>query len=220
MNRATVTLKAVAASFIYAPPNKSLEGTANSAALIRKACPQLRCVRRPSAPALGGLLVARDSEEIMDTQTLIATLEAAPGIIIGLVREVPPQNLKRRPAPNKWSAHEHACHISTGDAAFLSRLELMLSNPLPQIKSMEPSPDEEAGSLLSVDLDEALGRYVRERALVVKRLKELSADDWQRTAEHEAFSHYSVYIMFRHLLMHEMLHAYRIDELMLKKDWE
>jgi hypothetical protein len=26
--------------------------------------------------------------------------------------------------------------------------------------------------------------------------------------------------MFRHLLMHEMLHAYRIDELMLKKDWE
>jgi len=153
----------------------------------------------------------------MDTQTLIVTLEAAPGIIIGLVREVPPQNLKRRPAPNKWSAHEHACHISTGQATFLSRLELMLSDPLPQIKSMEPSPDEEAGSLLSVDLDEALGRYVRERALVVKRLKELSADDWQRTAEHEAFSHYSVYIMFRHLLMHEMLHAYRIDELMLKR---
>src|SRR4029077_16808971 len=91
---------------------------------------------------------------IMETQTLIATLEAAPGIIIGLVREVPPQNLKRRPAPNKWSAHEHACHISTGQATFLSRLELMLSDPLPKIKSMEPSPDEEAGSLLSVDLDE------------------------------------------------------------------
>jgi len=71
--------------------------------------------------------------------------------------------------------------------------------------------------MLSVDLDQALGQYVRERALVVKRLKELSADDWQRTAEHEAFSHYSVYIMFRHLLTHEMHHAYRIDELMLKK---
>jgi hypothetical protein len=82
---------------------------------------------------LGGLLAAHDLEEIMNTQTLIATLEAAPGIIIGLVREVPPQNLKRRPAPNKWSAHEHACHISTGDAAFLSRLELMLSDPHPQL---------------------------------------------------------------------------------------
>jgi uncharacterized damage-inducible protein DinB len=156
----------------------------------------------------------------VDTQTLIASLEAAPGIIIGLVREVPPQYLKRRPAPNKWSAHEHACHISTGHMAFLARLELMLSEPHPQIKSMEPSPEEEAGALLNVDLEEALSRYVRERALVVQRLKELSADDWQRTAEHDAFSHYSVHIMFRHMLMHEMLHAYRIDELMLKKDWE
>ena len=156
----------------------------------------------------------------MDTEKLIASLEAAPGIIIGLIREVPPQNLKRRPAPNKWSAHEHACHISSGHEAFLARLELMLSDPHPQIKSMAPSPDEEAGSLLSVDLDEALSRYVRERSLVVHRLKELSAEDWQRTAEHEAFRHYSVYIMFRHVLMHEMLHAYRIDELMLKKDWK
>ena len=50
-----------------------------------------------------------------NTQTLIATLEGAPDIIISLVREVPPQNLKRRPSPNKWSAHEHACHISTVD---------------------------------------------------------------------------------------------------------
>jgi len=156
----------------------------------------------------------------MNTQKLIASLEAAPDIIIGLVREVPPQNLKRRPAPDKWSAHEHACHISSGDAAFLSRLELMLSDPHPHIKAMEQTPEEEAGSLLSVDLDEALDGYVRERTLVVKRLKELSAEDWQRTAEHEAFSHYSVHIMFRHLLIHEMHHAYRIDELMLKKDWE
>ena len=52
-----------------------------------------------------------------NTQTLIATLESAPEIIYSLVREVPPQNLKRRPSPNKWSAHEHACHISTGDTA-------------------------------------------------------------------------------------------------------
>jgi len=60
----------------------------------------------------------------VDTQTLIASLEAAPGIIIGLIREVPPQNLKRRPAPNKWSAHEHACHLSIGQDIFLSRLEV------------------------------------------------------------------------------------------------
>ena len=154
-----------------------------------------------------------------DAQTLIATLQSAPRLIIGLVREVPPQNLKRRPSPTKWSAHEHACHISTADTAYLSRLELMLSDPEPYINSMLPSADEEAGSLLNTDLDEALDLYVRERVRLVERLKELSEGEWQRTAKHETYSHYSVFIMFRDLLLHEMLHAYRIEELMLKKDW-
>jgi uncharacterized damage-inducible protein DinB len=155
-----------------------------------------------------------------NTQTLIATLENAPDIIIGIIREVPPQNLKRRPSPNKWSAHEHACHIFSADATYLSRLDLMLSDSTPYIRSLVPSPEEEAGSLLKIDLDKALDHYVRERAHLIKRLKELSVEDWQRTAEHEEYSHYSVMIMFRELLMHEMHHAYRIEELVLKKDWE
>ena len=72
----------------------------------------------------------------------------------------------------------------------------------------------------SLYLDESLDRYVQERASLVKRLEELSPDEWQKAAVHEAFDHYSVFIMFRHLLNHEMLHAYRIEELLLKKDWD
>jgi len=155
-----------------------------------------------------------------NTTTLIAALENAPGIIIPLLREVPPQYLKRRHSPTKWSDYEHACHLSGSVGPFLARLDLMLSAPEPHIKSIVNSPEEESGALLSIDLDESLDRYVRERAGLVKRLKELSVEDWQRTAEHEAFSHYSVWIMFRHLLNHEMFHAYRIEELLLKKDWE
>ena len=155
-----------------------------------------------------------------DTAALIAALENAPGVIIPLIREVPPQYLKRRPSPTKWSAYVHACHLSGTVGPFLERLDLMLSDPAPLIRSIINSPEVESGALLSVDLDESLERYVRERASLVKRLKELSEEDWQRTAEHEAFSHYSVWIMFRHLLNHEMFHAYRIEELLLKKDWE
>src|SRR6185369_637548 len=135
-----------------------------------------------------------------DTTTLIAALENAPDVIIPLIREVPPQYLKRRPSPTKWSAHEHACHLATSDRPFLERLELMLTAPSPYIRSLLPSPEEEAGALLSIDLDEVLDQYVRERINLVQRLKELSVEDWQRRAEHEAFSHYSVWIMFRHLL--------------------
>ena len=155
-----------------------------------------------------------------DTTTLISALESAPGVIIPLIREVPPQILKRRPSPTKWSAYEHAVHLSQSDVAFRARLDLILSTPQPLIKSIENSPEDEAGAMLDIDLDESLDRYVRERASLVTRLKQLSPEEWQKTAEHEAFDHYSVWIMFRHVLNHEMLHAYRIEELLLKKDWD
>lgn len=155
-----------------------------------------------------------------DTASLISALEAAPGVIIPLIREVPPEILKRRPSPAKWSAYEHAVHLSQSDAAFRERLELILSTPEPFIKTIENSAEDEAGAMLDVDLNESLGRYVRERASLVERLNQLSPEEWYKTAVHEAFDHYSVFIMFRHVLNHEMLHAYRIEELLLKKDWD
>jgi hypothetical protein len=79
-----------------------------------------------------------------------------PLVLSTLIREVPPQYLKRRPSPTKWYAHEHACHLSGSDAPFLARLDLMLSAPAPYIKSILNSAEVEAGALLSVDLDEAL----------------------------------------------------------------
>ena len=155
-----------------------------------------------------------------DIDILISALETAPGVIIPLIREVPPQILKRRPSPTKWSAYEHAVHLSQSDVAFRARLDLILSTPNPFIETIENSAEDEEGAMLDLDLDESLERYVRERESLVERLKKLSPDEWQKTAEHEAFDHYSVFIMFRHLLNHEMLHSYRIEELLLKKDWD
>src|SRR5215210_9239360 len=155
-----------------------------------------------------------------DTAALISALETAPGVIIPLMREVPPQILKRRPSPETWSAYENAIHLSQSDASFRARLDMILSTPEPFIKTIENSPEDEAGAMLEIDLDESLDRYISERAALVERLKKLSPEEWQKTAVHEAFDHYSVWIMFRHLLNHEMLHSYRIEELLLKKDWD
>lgn len=120
----------------------------------------------------------------------------------------------------KWSAYEHAVHLSQSDVAFRARLELILTTDEPIIKTIENSAEDEAGAMLEVDLDESLERYVRERASLVERLKQLTPEQWYKTAVHEAFDHYSVFIMFRHVLNHEMFHSYRIEELLLKKDWD
>jgi hypothetical protein len=157
---------------------------------------------------------------VSDTANLISALETAPGVVLPLIREVPPQILKRRPSPGKWSAYENAIHLSQSDVAFRARLDLILTEREPFIKTIENSPEDEAGAMLEVDLDESLERYTRERVSLVQRLKQLSPDEWQKTAVHEAFDHYSVFIMFRHLYVHEMHHAYLIEQLLLKNDWD
>lgn len=166
------------------------------------------------------MLSSRGEIFMSDTTTLISALETAPGVIIPMIREVPPATLKRRPSPAKWSAYEHAVHLSQSDAVFHERLDLILSQPQAHIAAISPSPADESGALLEVNLDESLDRYARERASLVERLKELSPAEWQKTAVHEAFDHYSVFIMFRSVLTHEMLHAYRIEELLLQKAWD
>lgn len=155
-----------------------------------------------------------------DSTALISSLETSPLVIIPLIREVPPEILKRRPAPQKWSAYEHAIHLSQSDSAFRARLDLILSTPDPIIKTIENSLQDEAGAMLEVDLVESLDRYVRERASLVERLKQLTPEQWQKNAVHEAFDHYSVFIMFRHLYLHEIHHAYLLEQLLLKNDWD
>jgi hypothetical protein len=157
---------------------------------------------------------------MQDPQRVIAALEGAPGLVVPLIREVPPAILRRRPKPGKWSAHEHACHLAVVHKLFLPRLEMMLHDPNPRIVPYQPERDETEDHLLQLDLEESLQRFVADRQRLVERLQGLRPEDWSRTAEHPEYNHYSVFIMFRHLALHDLFHAYRIEELLLKKDWD
>jgi hypothetical protein len=151
--------------------------------------------------------------------TVIDALERGPAIVVPLVREVPPSILKRRPAPGEWSAHEHACHLAVVHRLFAERLETMLSASSPVIAPYDPIRDEPDDMLLNLDLNAMLDRYVADRRSLVARLRQLSSDDWNRIAEHREYSHYSVFIMFRHLALRDFYHANQIEELLLRKEW-
>ncbi len=149
------------------------------------------------------------------------SLTNAPRIILPLVRDISVEVVKRRPRPDKWSAHEHACHLAEVHSLFFLRLEQMLSESQPRIRPYDPDRDMTShDALLHVDLEQALTRFENDRRQLVEKLKRLSPEDWLRTASHPEYAHYSIFIMFRHLALHDLLHAYRIEELLLKRDWD
>jgi uncharacterized damage-inducible protein DinB len=151
--------------------------------------------------------------------SVIEALRRAPDVIIPLVREAPPGILRRRPASGKWSIHEHACHLAAVPPLFSDRLKAMLAEAHPVITPYDPGTNDNPDALLAINLEEALDRFRRERSHLVDRLRSLRPEDWQRTAEHAEYSHYSVFIMFRHLALHDFFHSYRIEELLLSRQW-
>ena len=151
------------------------------------------------------------------TAVVMDALRRAPLIVLPLVREAPPEDLRKRPAPNRWSIHEHACHLAHVHGLFFDRLDRMLAEPEPVIRPYLPGAQEADDFLLKMDLEGSLGRYAADRARLVERLEKLSEADWSSTAEHGEYRVYSVFIMFRHVALHDFLHAYRIEELVLKR---
>jgi hypothetical protein len=136
-----------------------------------------------------------------------------------VISEVPPELRKRQPAPGMWSAHEHAVHLAMVDPIMIRRLDYMLNDTAPRIKSYEPSRDDEEGALLKLDLDREMDRYERQRREFIERLRQLTPEQWKITAEHEEYSQYGVFIMARHIALHDLHHAYKIEERLLRKDW-
>jgi hypothetical protein len=136
-----------------------------------------------------------------------------------LIYEVPPELRKRRPAVGVWSAHEHAVHLAAIYPRVVARLEQMLRDPSLPIEDYEPSRDDPDDALLKLDLNAEMDRFDRDRAALIERLQTLTPDQWAIEVAHTGYSHYSVYIMFRHLALHDLYHAYRIEERLLRKDW-
>jgi len=151
-------------------------------------------------------------------EEVTSQLARSPALIAGLLGSVPPQDLKRGPRPGKWSAHEHACHLAVMEPMWASRLELILRENHPTIVSYEPDEDD-PDRLLNMDLRTALADFDRDRQALVGRLRSLQVNDWLRPATHTGHARYSVFLMCRHIALHDGLHAYRIEESALGSHW-
>ena len=151
--------------------------------------------------------------------SIIEALDRAPSIVVPLVRQASPAIVKRRPPSGKWSIHEHACHLADVHALFVQRLDVMLAEDAPIIRSYDPGRDDPDDKLLQEELEDALERFTSDRARLVERLRRLTPAEWARTARHDEYNSYSVFTMFRHLTLHDFHHAYRIEELVLRQDW-
>lgn len=146
-----------------------------------------------------------------DLPPIFDALESTPILLRHLVEAAPKDRLTARRILGKWSIHEHVCHLTSIHPLMFDRLRLFQERDSPVI---EPSE----GLLPMEDLGAALDRFAADRRELVAQGRALPPEIMAREARHPEYDVYTPFHLFRHVLMHDHVHLYRIEELAFTKD--
>lgn len=153
-----------------------------------------------------------------DLELIFRGLEASPVLLRNLLASVPPARMKQRRIAGKWSIHEHACHLATIHPMLIGRLERFRNEASPEIKPFLPGDTDPDDDLIHRDLAASLDEFESGRRDLIAAGRLLSPEILRRKARHPEYDEYTPYILLRHVLMHDHLHMYRIEELALTTD--
>ena len=156
---------------------------------------------------------------IMTIDDKLRIMESTPGILLELLSEIPANLYKIIRKPGKWCIHEHACHLYESQLMMMERFKIFkdVRNPsfTPYLPGSLQTPD---SNLLVMDLHKSLEDFNTDRKELVKYLTTFTAEDWGNEGIHPEYSIYTPAIFLRHIMMHDHLHMYRIEELWLTTD--
>jgi uncharacterized damage-inducible protein DinB len=150
--------------------------------------------------------------------TFLSQMQQAPAILKDLISKIPPHLHKQRRIPNKWSIHEHACHLADVHSMMIERFQRFKNEKNPAFEPFLPGTSVSDDHLMEMNLATALEQFEKERKELIRFLESFTEDDWANTATHPEYRQYSAEIFLRHIMMHDHLHMYRIEELWLTAD--
>lgn len=156
---------------------------------------------------------------MLDIPELLAGLRATPGILREFVNTIPENKLDLRRGDGFWTISEHVTHLAQVQHMLLDRFNRFMNEERPEFIPFIPCKGEDQPAIPArTDIDSALRQFEQYRNKQLALLEKADIGIWQRTASHPEYDQYSLYILTRHVLMHDHWHMYRIEELWLTKD--
>ena len=152
------------------------------------------------------------------TKIIISHLAQGPALLRDLLNSIPKERYKERRLPGRWTIHEHACHLSEVDSMMYDRLLTFKNADYPVFEPFLPGTNVGDAHLIDLDLEECLRRFEKMRGKTVELAGTLSPEDWRKEATHPEYEYYTAKILLRHMLMHDNLHMYRMEQLWLTRE--
>ena len=148
-------------------------------------------------------------------------LEATPQILRGLMAELTDEDVRWKPAPDRFSIGEVLAHLSHSEwHCYRARVDLFLSEERPELE-----PDDAQMHLeiyAKADPEDAFDHFEEQRETNVDYLRELPVSAGKRVAFHkEAGTEITLENMLHEWAMHDLGHIRQVAELVrARKHWE
>lgn len=150
--------------------------------------------------------------------SIITTLQEAPHILKGLMRDIPESLHKERRVAGKWTIHEHACHLDVVQDMILERFRIFKEQEHPEFQAYMPGKNVSDAELISMDLRQSLIAFEQKRARLLELINTYDDSTWTKNAIHPRYKVLTPFIFLRHVMMHDHFHMYRIEELWITRN--
>jgi len=155
---------------------------------------------------------------MQDIDDLLEGLQRSGNILAALVGSIPDDKRHLRRGQGFWTIAEHTSHLAQVQPMLLERLQRLRDEARPVFVPYIPGADEvEAETPPPMAMDAALAQFDNYRAKQVDLLRRLAHGAWDKRGRHPEYDDYSLYILARHILMHDFWHMYRMEELWLTR---
>jgi hypothetical protein len=139
-------------------------------------------------------------------------LEATPGILRGLMCELAPEDVRWKPAPDRFSVGEVLAHLSHSEGhCYRARLDRFLAEDLPEFE-----PDDAQFHLdryRNADPEDEFDHFEEQRETNVEFLRELPIGSGGRAALHKLVGRITLEQMLHEWALHDLGHVRQIAEL-------
>jgi uncharacterized damage-inducible protein DinB len=153
-----------------------------------------------------------------ESQAILRLLQDSHTVLASLIRQIPEERLHTKRRAGSWSLAEHAAHLAEVQPMLADRIARILREDEPEFVPFNPNDADEAQPRTLPGMDEILGNFKAGRDRIVALLAAAADEDWARGAVHPEYEQYGLFILARHILMHDHWHMYRMEELWLARD--
>jgi uncharacterized damage-inducible protein DinB len=142
--------------------------------------------------------------KLLEGRDPVAVLAATPAQLASLLDGLTPEQIERRPAPNKWCVREVVAHLADCEIAWSWRLRQTLAEDNPQLQPFDQ--DHWAKAYASYTLDQAHATWKALRAWNVALLSALTEDQKHRPATHAKFGQITLWTIAAIAAGHDLHH--------------